>query len=571
MPRFRNLLVAAALGSVTAAALAQSSVPDAISVDRNWQLFLDNYVIARATGFDRVLHHPRPMGIVIPADKPWETVQAVPDFVGRRSDGTYICIYNVLWWNPDAQWESKAQLDRAQQYEFGHAYATSRDGIHWEKPNLGLVEAPTGFDWEKSPPLPAPKGVSKENNLGVPFSIRDMRQYGNVQDPAKRFSISYQGTAYFAAEIPDFLHDPHWTDKLVPTGGTFSPRGATLDYWDDLHQEWVGIVQNVVPHWLPSREMARFASKDLMHWTSEIALAPDPEDPHLIECYDEPMDLQPFYSDGVVFGLLSWIHTDRINPDGGPVLQKTPEYPTIWPWARKGTVEMRITLSRDGGRTWDRTCSRTAWIPHGTEQDSYDRTLILPPCPPLRMGDEDWFYTTVWDGDHLTSRANAQQNTYYSDRARRGSIALYIQKHNRYVSLRAPVIRELPTDPEMRLAAGKLSASNPRPVLITKPLLLTGKTLELNVEANRGSVRVSIGSAEPVETLKGTTLSTAPHLAELHPLPGFSFDDCVPVHANSAENTVQFKNGQTLEALRGRPVRLLFEMVDADLYGFRVQ
>jgi hypothetical protein len=282
------------------------------------------------------------------------------------------------------------------------------------------------------------------------------------------------------------------------------------------------------------------------------------------------MEMMPFYNEGVVFLLMSWIHTDRTNPDGGPVLQKTPEYPYIWPWARKGLVEMRLTISRDGGRTWNRTCSREAWIPHGTEQDSYDRLLILA-SPPLRMGEEDWFYMAVFSGDHLTTRANAKQDTYYADRARKGEIALYIQKHNRYVSLRAPIVREIAVQPELRPAAGWLSAANPRPVLITKPLLLSGQTLQLNVEANRGSMRVAIASAEPIETLKGTTLSVAPHLAELYPLAGFSFDDCVPIHANSIEHTVQFKNGAALESLRGRRVRLLFEMADADLYGFRVQ
>ena len=172
---------------------------------------------------------------------------------------------------------------------------------------------------------------------------------------------------------------------------------------------------------------------------------------------------------------------------------------------------------------------------------------------------------------HLTTRANAKQDSYYSDRVRKGEIALYTQKHNRYVSLRAPVLKEIAVDPKLRPAAGWLSASEPVPVLITKPVLLTGKNLQLNVEANRGVLRVAIASAEPIETLKGITLTMAPHFAELHPLSGFSFDDCVPVGANSIEHTVQFKNGATLEALHGRKVRLLFEMVDADIYGFRCQ
>jgi hypothetical protein len=101
------------------------------------------------------------------------------------------------------------------------------------------------------------------------------------------------------------------------------------------------MIQNAVPHWLPSREIAWFASKDLVHWSSEIALAPDTEDPRVIEYYDEPMDMKPFFSDSVVFSLLTWIHAGRTSADGGPTLQRTAEYPYIWPWARKGTVDMR--------------------------------------------------------------------------------------------------------------------------------------------------------------------------------------------------------------------------------------
>jgi hypothetical protein len=546
------------------AALSKSNTTP--SLDSQWQLFLDDFIVARATGFDRVVHRPRAMGVVIPADKPWETTAVAPGFFMRRDDGTFVAFYTAIWWVPDR--ESKTQPDRAQQYTPATAYATSKDGIRWEKPNLGLMEAPTGIDWEKIPPLPSPKGASKENNLGVPFGIRDMGQFGNVADPEKRYAISYNGKGYFTREVPDFLKDPNWTNKLVACGGTFSPRGKALDFWDDLNGEWVGIVQNAVPHWLPTREIARFGSKDLVKWTSEIVLTPDSSDPHLIHYFDEPMGMTPFCSEGVVFGLLSWFHSDRTNPDGGPVLEKTAEYPFIWPWARKGVNEMRITISRDGGRTWDRTSSREAWIPHGTEEDSYDR-MVISPSLPLRVGDEDWYYMGVFDGDHLSTRSHAKQNSYYADRVRKGQIALYIQKRNRYVSLRAPNVRELTTKPELRPAAGWLSASNPKPVFITKPLLVGGKDLQLNVEANRGMVRVAIASADPIETLNGTTLSTAPHLAELHPLKGFSFDDCEPIHANSTEYKVQFKDGLTLEGLRGRQIRLLFEMVDADLYGFR--
>jgi hypothetical protein len=209
---------------------------------------------------------------------------------------------------------------------------------------------------------------------------------------------------------------------------------------------------------------------------------------------------------------------------------------------------MRITLSRDGGITWDRISSREAWIPHGTEQDSYDR-LVIGPLPPVRVGNEDWFYIDVINGDHLGIRNDPERSLYYHGRLPRHQVALYVQKHNRYVSL---------------------TARNQPEVLITQPLDVIGGALHLNVDAGRGEVRVGVAAADPVLTFDGSTPSTAPHLLENHLLPGFTFDDCEPVRADSVEHTVRFKGGAGLDALRGRSVCLLFRMVDADLYGFRI-
>jgi hypothetical protein len=513
---------------------------------KHWQLFIDDFAIARATGLDRVVHHPRPMGVVIPADKPWETCDASPDFVERRKDGTFVAIYGARWWIPDPQ--GTRQRDRAQQYTSLPAYAVSKDGIRWEKPVLRLVEGPAGIDWSALPPLPAPKGTSKENNLGVPFAISDLGLYGNVGDPARRYLLNCDGRLYFAAEIPDFLNDPRWREKLVACDGQPSRRNA-VQFWDDLHGEWVGLSQGVTPYWIPSRDVARFGSKDMKTWTSDTAMYPDPADSHTPQCYDEPMGVRPFCADGVVFGLLSWFHSDRTNPDGGPVWEKTSDRPYIWPWARKGPNEMRITVSRDGGKSWDRASSREAWIPHGTEEDSYDR-MVIGILPPVYVGDEDWFYASAWNGDHLSTRANARQNAYYHDRVRKGQIALFVQKHNRYVSLRARTQQE---------------------TLITKPFTIEGDTLELNVDATRGEVAVAIAPYDPVQTLGDTVLTTAPHVMERNAVGGFTFADCEPILANSVEHTVKFKGGSSLAPLKGRKVLLFIRMVDSDLYGFRVK
>lgn len=323
-----------------------------------------------------------------------------------------------------------------------------------------------------------------------------------------------------------------------------------VHFWDSVNEEWVTIEQGVVGHWLPSREIGRFGSKDLVHWTAQSVLYPDAQDSHAQDRYDEPMSLTPFCQDGVVFGLLSWFHSDRTHPYGGPNLTDPTQpcgHVNHWPWCRKGTDEMRITVSRDGGKTWDRTSSREAWIPHGTEEDSYDR-MVIGSTPPVRVGDEDWFYVTVIDGDHLSIQNDPAGTAYNRDRLPKHQIGLYIQKHNRYVSL---------------------TARNYREVLVTKPFLCTGGTLQVNADASRGQIRVGIATGEPILLYNGTTPAMAPHLLEKNFLPGFSFDDCEPILANGIEQSVRFRQGKTLDAMRGKPITILFEMNNADLYGFR--
>jgi len=539
---------------------------DAI-MGRNWELFIDDAVIARSTGFKRVIHHPKPLGVVIAADRPWETAGVSPVYVGRREDGSFFAHYSAMWWDIDAAGglPEGFREDRAHHIFHRIAYATSEDGITWVKPDLGIVEGPAGIDMKRHSPYPSPRGKTKDNNLGVPYIIlQDLATHGNVSDPSKRYvlrlspgeeekptgvgaSWSQRPKGFFAGHLPDFISNPDWREELVEMDGELSPRRRLLHFWDDIHSEWVAMDQGAVPNWLPSREIARFSSEDLHHWRSGAAIYPDAADPNDPECYDEPMSLTPFFSEGILFGLLSWFHSDRTYPGGGPNLKATPEHPRVWPWCRKGTCEVRITVSRDGGMTWDRTSSRKAWIPHGPEEDSYDR-LVISPTPPIRVGDEDWFYVGVIDGDHLRIRNDRDSTPYDRNRIPKSQIALYVQKHNRYVSM---------------------TARNQREVLITKPVRVDGRRLQINVDAGRGKVRIGIASSEPVPTFGGTTPSTAPHLLENSMLPGFTFDDCPPIYEDSVACTVRFRNGPDLDSLMGASVCLLFEAFNADLYGFR--
>ena len=96
----------------------------AIPVDERWQLFVDDYVIARSTGLSRLLQHPQPRGVVIPADQPWETAGVETLYgtpVGRREDGTFYAFYRAMWWDPGSvtNMPNGMKQDRAHQMREG--------------------------------------------------------------------------------------------------------------------------------------------------------------------------------------------------------------------------------------------------------------------------------------------------------------------------------------------------------------------------------------------------------------------------------------------------------------------
>jgi hypothetical protein len=487
----------------------------------HWHLFLDDHSITRSTGFQRVVHHPKPRGIVLKGDKPWETRGVTPLFVGPRQSGGFECYYRAH--GPQGSFD---------------AYAISEDGRQWEKPNLGLVS----YDG------------SQENNLSPIGQPRDLFAHGNIRNPEKRFTLHYRGNpapVLFAAEPPDLLNDPDWKAKLVNSGGFQPSHWNTLEFWDDIHNEWVAMRQ--APNHPPVRCGGRYASADLTNWNLEHFLYPDAHDSSDPRSFDEVYGIMSIHVEGLALGYAYWFHGDRTHPNpnlyGDGHNRPTTDEGLIGKSVSKGTMDVRLVTSRDGGQTWDRTISREAWIPHGTEQDSYDR-LVRIDCPPLRMGEEDWFYCSGYDADHSAG------NGYYHDRSNTEVTGtLYTQKHNRYVSL---------------------TAGNVPQILITKPIKVTGQTLQLNVDASRGNVQVGIGIDKLIAHQNGAWKFKAilPHWMvedrweQTHLEDGFHFDDCLPIRDNCIEREVQFANSK-LESLLGETVRLYIRVQDADLYGFR--
>jgi hypothetical protein len=85
----------------------------------------------------------------------------------------------------------------------------------------------------------------------------------------------------------------------------------------------------------------------------------------------------------------------------------------------------------------------------------------------------------------------------------------------------------------------------------TKPFVFTGSRLKLNAKANFGQVLVEVLDE------KG---KVAPKLSK---------DDCQPMHADSVDHEIGWKDG-SLGDLRGKPVKLRFYLLNARLYAYRI-
>ena len=55
------------------------------------------------------------------------------------------------------------------------------------------------------------------------------------------------------------------------------------------------------------------------------------------------------------------------------------------------------------------------------------------------------------------------------------------------------------------------------------------------------------------------------------PIPGFTLADADETIGNEIERAVSWKSNQDVSSLAGRPVRLLFELKDADVFAFQFE
>ena len=259
MRRTVGLAVAVLLAKACCGGGVQASEP--IHIGSRWELFVDRYLIEQTEGdVELGLHAPMPQEVVMVHDRPWEGNSCGYHTIFQ--DGP---IYRMYYrgWNHDMKTDK--QLHPAVV-----CYAESGDGIHWDRPELGLVEF----------------GGSKRNNIiwagagthnFVPFKDTnpECRAEERYKAVARGEDENHQKLLAFTSA--DGLHWQLLRDEPIITEGAFDSQN--LAFWDVLRREYRCYFRDFREG---RRDIKVAVSRDFRRWSKpEWLVFPDAPREHL--------------------------------------------------------------------------------------------------------------------------------------------------------------------------------------------------------------------------------------------------------------------------------------------------
>ena len=351
-----------------------------IEIGSKKQLFIDDLVIDETVGVTRNLNQPsKYVGnpIMIPL-YPWEDRVTLYGTVWRDPDGGFRMWYQGYggMGTPAMGFQGTALGDLPGQestwkgfdpstllYNIG--YATSHDGIHWERPNLGLVEYQGSSDNNIVLSDAAFGNVIKDSRDPDPDRLYKSLFWESPDfDPSGKPNT---GESVSVAFSPDGLR---WTKYEGNPVITRSSDTHMLLGWDELHRKYVAYPRPTTREGDASRRIGRSTSDDFENWTEiEEVLRPDDQDPSAMELYGMPV----FKYEGLYLGQL-WAYHTPPEEVGDP--SKT---------RNAADIDVQLTVSRDG-IAWERAGGRKPFIPNGPP-GSIDAGEIWTALAPVIVGD----------------------------------------------------------------------------------------------------------------------------------------------------------------------------------------
>ena len=486
---------------------------------REAYLLLDQRLISSADNavlkLGTVTKHPaNPM---FGEDRPWETQMShmYASVIFDREEEIYKCWYysHIKDWGKDVEPGPLAAEERNGRGNCATLYATSKDGIHWNKPTLEAYlykgKSTNIVNW-------------RDHGSGVFKDPRD-------PNPERRYKMFCTGRApggrVHVAFSPDGIQ---WT-KLVDTRISTSADTHNNAFWDPRAEEYVGMTRafshgkmgydldyEKIPwvggYVVGQRVVARSTSKDFLKWSAPEIVFEYGHDKRQV--YAMPC----FYTQGLFLGL------PVIYDNAGAYREDLAKEKG---WSRQDVApELESELENAGrtnrmwpGLSWSPDSKDWRWvgqrgealIPLSEDRKSIEWGCIFAADAPIVLDDEIRIYYSAQPGKHGWNP---------------GHLCLATLRLDGW--------------------AGYEPKDDSKDAFVeTRPVLCNGETLSLATDAEKGSIVVTARDA------KGNTLA-----------------ESEPVTGSKPYAPVTWKNGLKLSAHQGQRVQLKFTVNHAKLYSF---
>ena len=245
-------------------------------------------------------------------------------------------------------------------------YAESKDGIHWNRPNMGVTEL----------------AGSRNNNIIRLYAHGScVFMDSHESDPAKRYKLITRDDHFPRKLCTAFSEDGYHFTELKPIpGNAFIMPGDTHNYvrWEEDLGKYVLLTRMFTRE---LRTVARSESTDFINWTPAVEVFKGVGQ-------DDQIYAMPFFKDeGKFFGLPAIFH------QGDESLE------------HNDCVDIELAFSGDTIQ-WDRIAPGQALIPRGKGHyptGEYDCGCCFP-CPPVDDGEQWRFYYMGGNGCHYNFR-----------------------------------------------------------------------------------------------------------------------------------------------------------------------
>ena len=508
------------------------------------QLFLDDYVVDQVDGVQRQLHRPIRYSDdpVLVADKPWE----------QGGSGVYLFGGSVIfdeedqlfkmWYRAQApQWATSDAGGRKPRSAYKACYAVSKDGVHWEKPDLGLLVYGKNTRNNLIPPA-----IDTMRHIRRPNLIKDYQE----ADPDKRYKMVYmdnldgkwglsQGYSSDGIRWRMNAGSPAFFEPPVAPNGILFGWDPRLERYVHFHRKSGRIPADVDGRTVRSKfAVMRSTSPDFEAWgdTQEVLSREESDPPRWSPSHGADL-AAALYTDEIYIGFVDTCTSHWVED----LSQE------LWDSVGQGEFAQyrtELIYSRDGAR-WKRIAPHWEFLTPGL-WGTWDSEYVMMAKPIVR-NDEVWLYYTA---NSLALAASSPGHPQYR-------LALGASE----ADSRGPGIGLA----KLRLDGfASMEGYEPEGTLTTHPLLFQGDSLVINARAPGKPFGSPSAPKSPYGQLRVELLDQ-----QGQPLEGYRASDCDAFSGDEVRHPVTWKGNDGLVQLARTPIRLRFYLKNAALYSFQ--